>query len=425
MPHLKLRVILFCLVWTSCLIACVPSAQAAVSAPASDSFSLPNISEPNMPAPNTSLPDITLPSTSPSSTPQALDSVDLSKLQDFMRSMDQETLSYFPQLDLTNLMTKIKEGKVDFRPQSILAGIVQLLFKEVAASAGLMGKLVILAVLVGVLQHLQTAFDGSVGKVAQTMSYLVLISIAITSLTLAMNTGKGAIDSMVGFMQALLPVLMTLMVALGNLSTAAMFHPFILASLSFISSIIKDIVFPLVFLGAVLVVVNLVSDRFKVSKLATLLNSAGKVVLGLSLTVFIGIMTIEGAVGSIGDGVALRSAKFATDAFVPVVGRWFSDAVEMVVGSALLLKNAIGIVGVVVILLLCLLPVVKILAIMIIYRVAAAVTQPLGNSELADALQAMSSSLTLVFACVASVALMFLLAVFIILATGNMTVMLR
>lgn len=394
MPKTAIRLILFLLVWTSTL--------AGLAAPvcAADSGSGLQVQD-------------------------QTNQIDLSKIQGFIDQLDQETRSYFPQLDLPNLLQNLKNGKVDFRPQAIFSGILKLLFKEVVASAALMAKLVILAVLVGVLQNLQNAFEGNVGRVAQTMSYLVLIAIALASLSLAINTGQKAIDDMVSFMQALLPVLLTLLVAMGNVTTAALFHPFILASLSFISSIIKDIVFPLVFLGAVLAVVNQISDQIKVSRLAALLNSAGKIALGLCLTVFIGIMSVEGVAGSVTDGVALRSAKFATDTFVPVVGRWFSDAVELVISSAVLLKNAIGLVGIIVVVLICLIPVVKIVSIMIIYRLSAALVQPLGNSSLADALQSMSSSLTMIFACVASVGLMFLLAVSIILATSNFTVMLR
>jgi len=356
---------------------------------------------------------------------EQVNTIDLGNIQSFLSKIDEETLSYFPQLDPGNLISNLKAGKVDLKPQAFFYGVVRLLFKEVYASAGLMVKLVILAILCGVLQQLQNSFEGSVSKVAQAMSYLVLITIALASLTVAVDTGKKAIGDMVGFMQALLPVLLTLLVALGNLTTAAIFQPFILGVLSFISTIIKEIVLPLVLLGAVLGIINQISTNLKVSKLAGLFNSATKAALGLTLTIFIGIMSIEGVAGSITDGVALRSAKFATDTFVPVVGRWLSDAVELVVGSALLLKNAVGLVGIIVIFLICLLPVIKIVAIMIIYRIAAALVQPLGNSSLAEALQAMSTSLSLVFACVASVAIMFFMAISIILATGNLTVMLR
>jgi stage III sporulation protein AE len=356
---------------------------------------------------------------------QQVESVDLSKIQGFIDQLDQDTKDYFPQLNLSNLMSNLKAGKVDFSAQAFFSGIVKLLFKEVVASSGILAKLVVLAVLCGVLQHLQQSFEGSVGKVAQAMSYLVLITIAIASFTLAIDTGRKAIDDMVGFMQALLPVQITLLVALGNITSAAIFHPFILAALGFISTLIKNFVFPLLFLGAVLAIVNNISEHMKVSKLAALFNTASKAILGLCLTIFIGIMTIQGVTGSMSDGIALRSAKYATDTFVPVVGRWFSDAIELVVGSALLLKNAVSLVGIIVICIICLIPIIKIVAMMLIYRVAAALVQPLGNHGLSDALQSMGSSLTLVFASVASVGIMFFMAISIIMATGNITVMLR
>ncbi|HZW84265.1 MAG TPA: stage III sporulation protein AE [Candidatus Deferrimicrobium sp.] len=356
---------------------------------------------------------------------QQVESVDLSKIQGFIDQLDQDTKDYFPQLNLSNLMSNLKAGKVDFSAQAFFSGIVKLLFKEVVASSGILAKLVVLAVLCGVLQHLQQSFEGSVGKVAQAMSYLVLITIAIASFTLAIDTGRKAIDDMVGFMQALLPVQITLLVALGNITSAAIFHPFVIGALSFISTLIKNFVFPLLFLGAVLAIVNNISEHMKVSKLAGLFNTASKAILGLCLTIFIGIMTIQGVTGSMSDGIALRSAKYATDTFVPVVGRWFSDAIELVVGSALLLKNAVSLVGIIVICIICLIPIIKIVAMMLIYRVAAALVQPLGNHGLSDALQSMGSSLTLVFASVASVGIMFFMAISIIMATGNMTVMLR
>lgn len=361
--------------------------------------------------------------TSPAADP--VKDVDMSKLQDFLRNMDQETKAYMPDLQLSSLLERVKSGKIGISPQQVLSGILHLLFKEVVANAGLMAKLVILAVLCGVLQHLQNAFEGNVSKVAQAMSYLVLLTIALTSFTVAIDSGKKAIDDMVNFMQALLPVLLTLLVALGNFTSAAIFHPFILTTLTFMATLIKNVVFPLLFLGAVLAIINHISDQLKVSRLAGLLNYTSKALLGLTLTVFVGVIVVQGVAGSVADGVALRSAKFATDTFVPVVGRWFSDTVELVVSSALLLKNAVGIVGIIVVLFITVLPIIKIVSIMLIYRIAAALVQPLGNDSLSEVLQTMSSSLTLVFAAVASVGLMFFVAISIILATGNFTAMLR
>jgi len=143
------------------------------------------------------------------------------------------------------------------------------------------------------------------------------------------------------------------------------------------------------------------------------------------LTLFIGALSLQGVGGAVADGISLRTAKYMSGAFIPVVGKMFADVLEAVIGGSLLLKNAVGLVGLLAIGAISLFPVLKILAIVIIYKLAAALIQPIGDSNIADTIQSMGNSLLLVFASVASVAIMFFLAIAIIITTANVTVMLR
>ena len=56
--------------------------------------------------------------------------------------------------------------------------------------------------------------------------------------------------------------------------------------------------------------------------------------MGGLLTIFLGIISIQGATAAVTDGVTIRTAKYLTGNFVPVVGRMFSDAADMVVGAS-------------------------------------------------------------------------------------------
>jgi stage III sporulation protein AE len=127
----------------------------------------------------------------------------------------------------------------------------------------------------------------------------------------------------------------------------------------------------------------------------------------------------------VADGVTIRTAKYLTGNFVPVVGRLFSDASETVIGASLLVKNAVGLSGVVIIVFLCAFPAMKIMALALIYNVSAAVMQPLGSNPIIQCLQTIGKSLIYVFAAVAAVGFMFFLAVTIIIAAGNVSVMMR
>ena len=212
---------------------------------------------------------------------------------------------------------------------------------------------------------------------------------------------------------------------MGNLTSVALFQPFLMAFLSFLGFLTKTIIFPLIYLTVVLSIVNHISENFKVTKLTGLVKQFTKVGLGLTLTLFIGVITVEGVAGGVVDGVSLRTAKFVTGAFVPVAGSMFADALDAVIGGSILLKNVLGITGVIILALLVLFPVIKILVIALIYRVAAALIQLLGDSMLADTLDDLAGSLLLSFAAVLTVGIMFFLAITALVATANFTLMLR
>src|SRR5690625_3202405 len=122
-------------------------------------------------------------------------------------------------------------------------------------------------------------------------------------------------------------------------------------------------------------------------------------VLGVFLTIFLGVMSVQGAAAAIQDGVALKTTKFITGNFIPVVGRTFTEAADTVLSATLLLKNAIGIIGVIIIIFIAVFPAIKIIVISFIYKLDAALLQPLGNSPIIDSLNTISKYIMYVLAC--------------------------
>jgi stage III sporulation protein AE len=125
------------------------------------------------------------------------------------------------------------------------------------------------------------------------------------------------------------------------------------------------------------------------------------------------------------DGITIRTAKFVTGNFIPVIGRMFTDATDTVINASLLLKNTIGIAGVVILLLIVAFPAIKILIIAFIYKLAAALLQPLGGGPVISCLDIISKSVMYVFAALSIVSLMFFLSITVIIAASNLTMMVK
>lgn len=355
-----------------------------------------------------------------------LSELDFSSVEKFLEDINSDLSSYIPELNMKEVIGKIARGELEFSIAAVFKGLLKYLFKEMVANSRLLGQLLILAVLCAILQNVQSAFEkGTVGKAAWSVCFLVLLTLALGSFTMAIQTGRQAIEDMVSFMQAMIPVLITLLTAMGNVTTASLFHPLTLMVLSTISTLIKNLVFPLIFFAVILGLANNITSRVQVSKLAGLFKQWSVGLLGLFFTVFLGFMAVQGIAGSVADGVALRTAKFGIGVFVPVVGKLFSDTLEAVIGTSLLLKNAVGLVGILAVFFICAFPVLKIVSLMMIYKIAGAIIQPIGDKLIADSLNVMGNALTLVFVSVTAVGIMFFFVIAIVVGAGDFSLMLR
>ncbi|MGI6449544.1 MAG: stage III sporulation protein AE [Desulfitobacteriia bacterium] len=350
--------------------------------------------------------------------------IDLTEVKAMLQELDKDVQEALPDFSLSQIFEDLKNGKINLSPENLGNSIFKAILQEVVTNAPLIAQMLVLAVLCAVINQLQLAFSGNVGQVARLLVYLVLFGLALTSFTMALNVGNQAIENMVSFMQATLPVMYAVLLAMGNLASTALFKPIVMGSLVFLASVMKNIVLPLFFFSIILKLLNNISPQFKLNRFASLLEFGGKLSIGLVLTVFIGIMSIQGLTGGIADGVTLRTAKYSAD-LIPVVGKFFKDAVELVVSSGLLLKNALGLIALLAITFITLSPVIKIVAMMFTFKISSALVEPLGEQELAESLQDMSKGLLFIFVAVASVGIMFFMAIAIIVGAGNLAVMLR
>lgn len=350
----------------------------------------------------------------------------IDQVEQYWQELIQEYGGYFPGNRAPTFMELMLPGGEGFDYKQLFKGFLTFFLHEILYNGKLLVTIIILTIFSMILETLQSAFEHrSVSKVAYAISYMVLIVIAINSFSVSISFARSAIEAMIHFMVAMIPLLLALLSALGGLISVTVLHPLIIFMIHTIGTLVYMFVFPLLFFSAVLHIVSSLSDQFKLTQLADLMRKISVGVLGFSLTVFLGVISVQGAASAASDGVTLRTAKYVTGNFVPVVGGLFADATDTVLGASLLVKNAIGLAGVIIIVLLCVFPALKILALAAIYQVTAAVMQPLGNSPIVICLRTIGKSMIYIFAALASVGLMFFLAITIIITAGNVAIMMR
>lgn len=333
--------------------------------------------------------------------------------------------NYLPESKRGSLIDFMNEDK-SFSITGWLNGIIAFIMQEISMNVKLLGSLMLLTIFSMFLQSLHNAFEkGAVSKVAYSIIFMVLIIIALNSFRVASEYAIEAIDSMSQFILALLPLLLALISSSGGVTSAGFFHPVLVFLVNISSLIIKNVVLPFLFLSTLLSVANTLNTELKVSQLAGLLRKTSIGILGVFITILLGVISVQGTASAVTDGIAIKTAKFVTGNFVPVVGKMFTDAADTVLSASVLLKNTIGIAGVVIVLLLAAFPAIKILVISFIYKLSAALLQPLGDGPVISCLNIVSNSIIYIFASLAIVSFMFFISLTIIITSGNITMMIR
>jgi stage III sporulation protein AE len=349
-----------------------------------------------------------------------LDSLSISEFQKAVDSVTSEPI------DVKDTVLKLARGEITWDFGKLLESLGNSLLSALTGSLWRITRVLVPAVLCGILMHMRGAFArDAVAEISRYVCFLLVAIFMVQDLTEHIALAQRTIDLLSGAMQNLFPLLLTLLAAVGGTASAAFFQPAVVAASGTMTSLIRNVTMPFAVGAAVLIILDHVSEKLHVSRLASLFKQMANWTLGVSFTVFIGVTMVQGLGTAAVDGVSIRTAKYAIDNFVPIVGGMFADTVDTLVGCSLLIKNALGTTGLMVLVGICISPMIQSLCAVLIYRLSAAILQPVAESSIVDCLYDFSNVLMLLFIIQLSISAMFLLLIAQMLVVGNLTVMLR
>lgn len=351
------------------------------------------------------------------------DSLDTKSIQDYIDKLNSETSGYVPPVDFKNILNVFKTGKVSYNFKDMLSGLLKYFLSDVLLNTKLLGQLIILSIICALLQNMESAFSNdAVTNIAYYACYLVLIILIVKSFNAAISIAKDTLNTMSDFMNALLPTLLTLLASVGGIASSSILDPIIMFFVEFTGNAIKNFILPGIFLTAILSIINNLTSTFPLKRLAGLLKQACVWSLGIMMTAFVGIVTVRGAAAKTLDQVTAKTLKFAVDNFIPVVGKCLSDAIATVAGYSLILKDAISTAGLLAFVITCIFPLIKIISMILIYKLAGALIEPISDKRVVDCLNDVGNSMTVIFASVLCAAIMFFIMIAIIASAGKTSI---
>ena len=207
--------------------------------------------------------------------------------------------------------------------------------------------------------------------------------------------GKNTCNAINNFMKVLLPSYLATVVLCAGSVSALGFYEITVLGMNLMQTVLMKFVLPAIQFYMILLLLNKLEKDDYFSQLASLIKSF----VGWSCKTILGIVA-----GTSGSPVSDRSCsrfyeKFALHRLarsLPGVGPVLDTAAETVAGSAVIIKNAVGVSGIFAISFICIVPVVKLCVCIIMYRVLCAVIQPISEKRMVEAVSGLAESTALV-----------------------------
>lgn len=337
------------------------------------------------------------------------------------QEIDESLQELFPEekLDFQEIVSNVISGDMTLTGEVLN----QLIGEQVSyAFDGCKENLVhilLLAVVAAVFTNFSNVFQGKqMTEVSFYIVYLLLIALCLNSFQLVVDWTTEGIHRLTAFMTAFCPIYFFAVTIAKGSATAAAFYNLALFLIYFVELFIGKILIPVVHLFLMVKVLNFLSPEEYLSKFAELMETLVNWMLKTLLACIIGLNVVQGlihpAIDTIKQSTVTRSAEA-----IPGIGDAIGGMTEVVIATAVLTKNGIGLVGALICFVICLVPLIQAALLSLMYALAAAVIQPISDKRVVGCVESVAQGCHMMMRIIFTMGMLFLLTIVIVSAVSG------
>ena len=349
---------------------------------------------------------------------EGLDAIDFSELEEWAKQYGADAA--FSQ-GVEEMVRAVLNGEFTLGAERLSSVILNAVTGGIKSCIPAFAAIFAIAVMTSMMQGLSSGFlKDNTREIVHFACYAAIIVILSVQITAVVIQVKEIVEGMCGFMQAVFPVLLTLITVLGSSAAAGVYSPLMAALSVGIGSVISSLVLPCFVAAVVLSIVGNISSNIKLGRLTKFLKSVAVFVLAGAFSLFAAFLTMQGLTGGIADSISVKTAKFAVQSYIPILGGYLSDGLDLALTGIILIKNAFGLVSVLVLFACVAVPVVQTAVFTLGLKLTAGLCEPIcSDKRISDLLYGVSKNTSLLIAAPSGMAFMFIILVMLIIGTCN------
>lgn len=348
-----------------------------------------------------------------------LDNLDMSSIENLLDSLTDEELALFGEKGFLDKITSLLSGEIS-QGTSLWTSILEIFFDSLLEIIPFISIIIAVALLGNLIQGLKpTKSEKSISNLIHFVTYgiivVIVLSIVVKMITMTTNT----IFTLKNQMDAIFPLLLTLLTAVGGTVSVSVYQPAMALLSSVIINLFTYVLMPLFIFSIIFSVVSNLSNTIKLDKFTSFFNSTFKWITGLIFTIFTAFLSIQGITAGSIDGISIKTAKYAIKSYVPILGSYISDGMGVILASSNLIKNAVGASGLFLLLASIITPILQLVLFMLALKLVSAIIEPLGSKQIANFVSSLSKNMTLLIVTIVGIAFASFITIGLVMCSAN------
>ena len=341
-----------------------------------------------------------------------LEELDLSQMQKMLDQMlGEESFS------MKDMLVSLTKGEKVLSEDTVQEMLRSFLFSGLQKEKSLFIKILLLILLAAVFTNFSAVFEsGQIGDICFYIIYLLLFILMMDSFSTMSHSLQQTVSWMTEFMRGLAPAyFLTISISSGS-STAVVFYEGILILTWLIQAVILNLLLPGAGLYVLISLINNLSKEEMLGKMAELLDTAVSWGLKTLLGAVVGLQVVRGLIAPVMDTLK-RSVIGRAAGALPGVGNAVNMVTELVLTSAVLVRNCLGVVILLAFVAAGAGPVIHYGLLSLSCRLLAAIAQPVSDKRIVESLSTMGEGYALLLRVLFTAEILCMLD-FIILMSG-------
>lgn len=313
--------------------------------------------------------------------------LEIEAIQDeLFRSTDSDEFSF------SDAVKKMLTGQIPLDLSRLPAYLSDVLFGELKQQKKLAVQILIIVLASAVFTNFIKVFDNS--QIAEISFYVMYLLISALLLKSFMDMNQIAADTcnaMNRFMKVLLPSYLATVVLCAGSVSAIGFYQITVLGMNLLQVVILRFVFPLIHFYLILLLLNQMGKEDYFSQLVGLIETGINWIIKTMMGVVIGLQAVQCLIAPAVDSMK-NSALHRLAKTIPGVGSLLDTAVETVAGSAVIIKNAVGVAGILALAFICLVPLVKLAGCIFMFKLLCSLIQPVSEKRMVEGIESISRS---------------------------------